>query len=207
MARQQGSRTGRTRGSWTPRIVGIGAVVLIAGGGSAAYVIGTQAPAAPHPPQLPTRVQSVQTVGIVGQVPGDSGHGAAPRLLTRSGGGLSFDPIPASELAAGNPEWTADTMAGGTLVFIYAPDGKCLASTGRRRAPALSVQRCDLGRDQRWRRVNGTVESGGHQYGQYRNLDSGRCLATSGISGSLAALVPCDPAAPTSQLVSFWWAA
>jgi hypothetical protein len=200
-------------------MIGIGAVVLIAGGGSTAYVIGTHAPAARHTRQLPTRVQSVQTVGIVGEAPTTSGGGTSPRLLATSPSGLRFDPIPAADLEQGNPEWTADTMAGGTFVFIYAPSGQCLASTGRRQHPALSLRRCNLGPDQRWQRVNAAVKSAGHEYGQYRNLASGRCLATgdttdnttegvaAGAEGNLAALVGCDPAGPPNQLVSFWWAA
>jgi hypothetical protein len=211
MPRQHSARAGRrTQGSWTPRIAGLSAAVLVAGGGAIAYSVASPG-AGHHPDPLPMRVQSVQTVGIIAR-PAPAGPA---RLLTDSPSGLAFGPIPAAEQDQGDPQWTADTMVGGTYIFIYAPDGMCLAAVRRRHRQVLALKRCDLGRDQRWQRVGGTSMSAGHEYGQYRDLGSDRCL-TAGATGSTAAdtaagLTPCAPAAPASararQLVSFWWAA
>jgi hypothetical protein len=198
----------RTRGSWTPRIIGIGAVVLVAVFGAVAYLVASPARAARHSEQLSTRVQSFQTVGLVGQV--QAGQHPAQRLLGVSGARLTFGPMPPASLPQGNPQWTADTMVGGTYVFIYAPSGQCLAVTSGQR-PVVTLQRCDLGAGQRWQRVTGGVQADGHEYDQYRNLASGQCLTTgSALSGNgrdAAGLAVCARTAATRQLVSFWWSA
>jgi Ricin-type beta-trefoil lectin domain-like len=197
----------RTRGSWTPRIIGIGAVVLVAVFGAIVYSVASPARAARHSAQLSTRVQFLQIVGLIGQVP--AGPHAVPRMLDVSAADPAFGPMPPASMPQGDPQWTADTMVGGTYVFIYAPSGRCLSVTGPR--PALTVQRCDLGAGQRWQRVNDTVQSGGHEYNQYRNLASGQCLTTGGaLRGSAldaAGLAVCARRAPARQLVSFWWSA
>jgi Ricin-type beta-trefoil lectin domain-like len=196
----------RTRGSWTPRIIGIGAVVLVAIFGAIVYLVASPARASRHPEQLSTRVQSFQTVGLVGQIP--AGHSTALRLLGISNTSLAFGPMPPTSLPQGDPQWTADTMVGGTYVFIYAPSGKCLAATGQ--GATLSLQRCDLGAGQRWQRASGGVQSGGHEYDQYRNLASGQCLATGSTrrgGRAAAGLAVCARQVPARQLVSFWWSA
>ena len=203
MPRPRAAATRRTRGSWIPRIIGIGAVVLVAVGGAVAYLIVSPADASRHSEQLSTRVQFVQTVGIVGQAPGQVGADSALRLLTDSPGGLQFGPMPPAAMAQGDPQWTTDTMAGGTYVFIYAPSGQCLSSAGSQGRPVLALRRCDVGAEQRWQRVYGTVQADGHEYGQYRNLASGRCLATgsapAGRPDDPAALVQCARRAPARQ--------
>jgi hypothetical protein len=201
MARQHSTRSGRTRGSWTPRFAGISAAVLVTAGGVTAYLVASPAHASRGTQQLPTRVQSVQTVGIVARASGSSSGG----LLANSGVGLRFGALTAADLVQGNPQWTADTMTGGTFVFIYVPDGLCLASTTQRRRPALILRRCDLQADQRWQRSGGSVPSDGHVYDQYRDLGSGRCLAVG--AGQAAELAPCESTASPRQLFSFWWAA
>jgi hypothetical protein len=202
MPRQLTTSSGRTRGSWTPRLAGIGAAVLVASGGVVAYLIASPAHAARRIEQLPTKVASVQTVGIVAQP-----HGRA-RLLRPSGGGLRWAALPAGVTQSqGDPQWTADSMVGGTMVFIYVPSGQCLASVPHKhRAAVLALRRCDLGTAQRWQGVGG-AQAG--QAGQYRNLDSGRCLTVGGTgqAGSPALLAPCASGTAASQLVSFWWGA
>lgn len=203
MPRQVSTSSGRTRGSWTPRLAGISAAVLVASGAVAAYLITSPAHAARRTEQLPTRVASVQTVGIVAQPNGRD------RLLHRSVDGLRWGAMPpAADRPQGDPQWTADTMAGGTLVFIYAPDGQCMAAVRRRHHVVVALRRCDLGADQRWERLGGTTASQ-RSNGQYRNLASGRCLMAggSGQPGSPAVLDPCASTAPGSQLISFWWGA
>jgi hypothetical protein len=183
-------------------------VVLVAVFGAVAYVVASPARAARHSGQLASRVHSVQTVGLVGQVP--AGHGTAQRQLRVSTAGPVFGPMPPASLAQGDPEWTADTMVGGTYVFIYAPRGQCLAMTSGQQ-PGLTLQHCDLGASQRWQRVGGGILTGGHEYNQYRNLASGQCLTTgralSGNAQDVAGLAVCARAAATRQLVSFWWSA
>ena len=203
MPRQLITSSGRTRGSWTPRLAGIGAAVLVASGGVAAYLVASPAHAARRIEQLPTRVASVQTVGIVAQP-----HGRA-RLLRPAGGGLRWAAMPsAADHPQGDPQWTADTMAGGTLVFIYVPSGQCLASVPRKHGPVLALRRCDLAAAQRWQQLGGN-RSSQRQNGQYRNLASRRCLMAAGTGqpGSPAVLAPCATSAPGSQLISFWWGA
>jgi hypothetical protein len=182
-------------------------VVLIAIFGAIAYLVASPASASRHPEHLSSRVLSVQTVGIVGQVPVGSG-GASLRLLAVTGGSLQFGPMPPADLEQGNPQWTADTMVGGTYIFIYAPSGKCLASTSRQ---VLTLQRCDLGPQQRWQRPARTVQSDGHVYGQYRNLGADRCLSTGAAlddqGDNSSALTACSKPARARQLMSFWWAA
>jgi hypothetical protein len=155
----------------------------------------------------------VQIVGLVAQVPTPGGDNS-PRMLTASSGGLQFSAMPPATLPQGNPQWTTDTMVGGTYVFIYAPTGQCLAAPGLH--PALSLRRCNLRADQRWQRVPGAVPLDGHEYSEYRNLATGSCLSagnptpeTAGTDASVnaAVLSPCDRAEPPGQLISFWWAA
>lgn len=203
MPRQLTTSSGRTRGSWIPRLAGIGAAVLVASGGVAAYLVASPAHAARHIEQLPTRVASVQTVGIVAQP-----HGRA-RLLRPASGDLRWRAMPqGASQTQGDPQWTADTMVGGTMVFIYVPSGRCLASVARKHGPVLALRRCDLGAAQRWQQLGG-AQACQQPSGQYRNLSSGRCLSVggSGQPGSPAVLVPCAASATGSQLISFWWGA
>lgn len=200
----------RTRGSWTPRIVGIGAAVLVACGAAIVYAIASPAGTARHAEQRSSRVSAVQTVGIIGQAGGTAGTASAMRMLSAQGGRLLFAPVPASVQRQGDPQWTVDTMADGTYIFIYAPTASCLAAAGRPGPVRLALRRCDLGPEQRWHQAGGTLAASSHQYAQYRNLGSGRCLATaSGAAGSDVpgppVLEACAAAAPEDQLISFFW--
>src|SRR5215471_17380462 len=111
----------RTEGSWTPRLAGIGGIVVLAGAVLAVY-LGTahgQAPAAPahhKPPPLASKVTSVQTVGLVDFGVYDDNDGNAwqndtddhPLMLLKTGSTISFVRIPRSMIVSGTPEWTAD---------------------------------------------------------------------------------------------------
>ena len=207
MTRPHAAAPRRTRGSWTPRIVGIGVAVLVACGAAIVYAIASPAGAARHAQQLSGRVSGVQTVGIIGQAGGTVGAASAMRMLSAQGGTLLFAPVPASVQPEGDPQWTVDTMADGTFIFIYAPTGSCLAAPGPAR---VALRRCDLRPDQRWRHAGATQEASSHVYAQYRNLGTGRCLATAaGAAGAGVpappALVACNTAAPERQLISFFW--
>jgi hypothetical protein len=210
MAGQRGSRARRTRGSWTPRIIGIVVAAVLAAGAVAVYLSTASQPASQAVQRLADKVRTVQTVGLIDQGP-PSGASAGPRLLRVSSRGLEFSPLTPSERAAGNPQWTADHMANGGYIFIYVPDGRCLTSAGTPARALLRLRHCDLGADQRWAAVRGSVRAGGHVFAQYRSLSSGRCLAAGGAATGQAdlpaELARCAPARPWQQLVSFWWAA
>lgn len=182
----------------------------MAGAGAIAYSVASSAEASRHPSQLSTQVQSVQTVGIIGQAGQRLTDTEGLRQLVSSAAGLQFGPMPPASLVQGDPQWSADTMTGGTFVFIYAPDGKCLAAVTRQGHPVLALRRCNLGAGQRWQRFNSAVTAGGHLYGQYRNLGTGRCLAAAAAPAAgpgPPALAPCAAAPATRQLISLWWAA
>lgn len=185
-------------------------MLFLAGAGAIAYSVASSAEASRHASRLPSQVLSVQTVGIIGQVgpsvTGQAGH----RQLAGSAAGPRFVKMPPASLVQGDPQWSADTMAGGTFVFIYAPDGRCLAAATRQGHPVLALSRCNLGAGQRWQRFNAAVAADGHLYGQYRNLGAGRCLTAPGAADARsgpAALAPCAAAPATRQLISLWWAA
>lgn len=208
----------RTKGSWTPRLAGIGAIVVLAGGVLAVY-LGTahgQAPGTPahhRPPPLASKVTSVQTAGLVDFGVYDDNDGDAwqkdtddhPMMLLKQGSAISFVLIPHSEILSGTPEWTADQLTGGGDIFIYVPTGQCLtaASGGR-----LSLSRCDLAADQRWRQLNSQVITA-EPIAQYANVSSGTCL-TAPRSPGPAVMASC--AHPhtrpfKSQEIAFWWSA
>jgi hypothetical protein len=135
MPGQRSTGARRARGSWLPRLVGIAIVVLLAGGGVLAYLLAAKPPAPVHVARLPTRVLSVQTVGLVVPGPPAAGGNNALEMLLDSRAGLAFAPVPPSSLVTGDPEWTADQMAGGTYIFIYIPSGQCLGSAAGRHLP------------------------------------------------------------------------
>jgi len=210
MPGQRRSAGSRSRGSWLPRLAGFGAIVVLAGGGTAAYLIAFH-PAKPHHTVvLPRKVLGYQTVGIIG-VPaeGGSASGKLVQLLSPEQG-PTFTPVMPSEQVTGMPEWTADQMAGGTFIFIYLPTGsQCLASTGPARQPVVAVEHCDLGRpQQRWRRLSGSLKSNGHAFYQFENAASEKCLTQEPASGGLSVgvgLETCDPSRPMTQMLAFWW--
>lgn len=206
----------RTRGSWTPRLAGIGVIVALAGGGLAFY-LGTahgQAPAVPahhRPSPLASTVASVQTVGLVDFGVYDDGDGWRndsddhPMMLLKVGAAINFARIPPTEVVSGTPEWTADQLTDGGDIFIYIPTGQCLtaASGGK-----LILSRCDLAADQRWRTLTSEVILT-EPIAQYANLGTGRCLTAPRRPG-LALMTTC--ANPhfkrfKSQEIAFWWSA
>ena len=213
MPGQQSGGRRRTRGSWTPRIIGISAVVLLAAGAAVAALV-AGAPVGGHGPARSARVVSVQTAGLVN--PGPPGATDAPEMLLSSPAGLAFGPVPRRQLTSGNPQWTADAMAGGSYIFIYAPDGRCLAAARSN----LVLRRCDLRRSQRWRGVHGGVRTEGHYFRQFSNLAVGGCIAAGGAlpaagpGDRAAALAPCAPGGSAGpggaartwrQLLGLWW--
>jgi hypothetical protein len=195
-----------------PRLTGISVVVLLAAGGVTAYLLASRPPVTAHKAPLPTKVLALQTVGLVVSGPSATSSGTAvPQMLLDSPAGLAFGPVPQSILVTGNPEWTADQMAGGTYIFIYIPSGRCLGSAASRPAPELALQRCNLGPGQRWRPEHPAIAVAGRSYQKFSNLSTGTCMSAgtarpaAGPADDAAELAPCSAVPPWRQLVSFWW--
>src|ERR1700733_4075066 len=106
MPRPHAAATRRTRGSWTPRIVGITAAVVAAFAGAIIYAVASPAGTGHRGGALSGRVRSVQTVGIISQVGGTVGEASALRMLSvpPRGKSLVFAAIPAADLPQGNPQ-------------------------------------------------------------------------------------------------------
>jgi len=206
MPGQRSSASRRSRGSWRPRLAGLGVVLLLAGAAVTAYLVSFH-PAAHS--RLPTRVVSTQDVGLIAEVP-PSGS-AAMRLLQLlgSGGTPQFQAIGQAAEQNGAPQWTADLMGGNSYIFIFLPTGRCLAVARQHGRAVLVLQHCNLSATQRWRRTNATASSQGHAFHQYANLGDSRCLAAAGQQPGAAlgaAVQACSPSAPARQLIAFWWA-
>jgi hypothetical protein len=198
----------RARGSWLPRLAGIGVVVVLAAAGVTAYLLLLRPVARHEPVRLPTKVQSFQSVGLVARdaLPGSS-TGQLLQLLG-PGGSPQFNPLSETQQQAGSPQWTADLMQGDSYIFIFLPTGQCLTANGKRGQPEVTLEHCNLSAAQRWRRTNATAQSQGHDFYQYANLGDSACLTESGeLSGQVygAALEACQAPAPPDQLIAFWW--
>jgi hypothetical protein len=187
----------RVRGSWAARLTGAGLAVLLAGAGVVTYLVVDGNHANQDGSELPTRVLSTQAVGLVNPGPaGAASASAASDMLLATGAGLSF-----SDNSQAGSNWTADQMAGGTIIFIYLPDGHCL---GPSRGAGLSLQRCNLQAGQRWLQRHPVTGASGLQYWQLRNLSDGRCLTAAGTgSGATSArLEHCQASPGWQQLIA-----
>lgn len=205
MPGQRATASPHARESWRPRLAGIGVVVLLAAGGVTAYLLAMH-PGSAHPAAtLPTKVITSTTVGLI-TVTAQPGRSSQLLELLGPQGTPQFSPLNAAQAAQGSPQWTADEMAGGTYIFILLGSGECLTG-GNARQPALTLQHCDLGIHQRWRREGSPVVSQGHDFYQYSNLGDGACLAQGNVlPGPVydASLAQCAQSAPAGQLIAFW---
>src|SRR5579875_3298605 len=171
---------GASRGSWIPRLAGIGVVVLLACAGTAVYLAhartargsGTRS----HPsttPSVQARVLSTQPAGIADPgPPGRGGTAAAPELLLASGTGLRFSPASQTRPPPGFPEWTVDQMQDGGYTIIYISTGQCLAAPAGA-ADGVVLERCDLGSRQRWLREYQARGAASRSYWLMRNAATG----------------------------------
>ncbi len=119
-----------------------------------------------------------------------------------------FSPLNAAQVAVGSPQWTADLMGGDTYIFIFLATDTCLTAVGPSSDLAMALQHCNLGRQQRWRRVDSAVIAAGHDYYQYANSADGQCLTMTGLlaDGDYGTGIrPCAATQPASQLIAFWW--
>ncbi len=199
----------RTRGSWLPRLGGLGVIVVLAVGGATAYIVEFHPLQAAGPAPLPSRVASTQTVGLIAEPALRPGSGALIQLLSPERSPV-FAPVGISQQQNGQPQWIADLMTGGGYIFIYLPTSQCLTSAGTGASARLTVQRCDLSPRQRWRQLGAGVDQAGHDFYQFANLASGKCIAQLGAAasqGGKAGLTGCNSAQPASQLLAFWWTA
>jgi hypothetical protein len=204
----QGRTVGRrARGSWLPRLAGIGLIVVLVAGAVTGYLLTVHPFGAPAA-TLPTRVVSDQTVGLVAA---DSQPGSADALvqLLERQGTPEFTSVSQAEAQSGSGQWTADLMAGNSYIFIFLPSNKCLGATGTAEHPRLVLQHCDLRSNQRWRRRGPGTLAQGHTFYPYANMADGACLTEgSELSGPAraAGLAACSAAAASDQVRAFWWA-
>lgn len=167
----------RVRGSWAARLTGAGLAILLAGVGVAAYLIVGGNRASQDASELPTRVLGTQAVGLVNPGPaGPSSASPASDMLLATGAGLVF-----SDNGQAGSNWTADQMAGGTVIFIYLPDGRCLGSS---RGSGVALQACNLQAGQRWVQRHPVTGADGLQYWQLHNLSDERCLTAVAAAGA-----------------------
>jgi Ricin-type beta-trefoil lectin domain-like len=195
------SARSRSRGSWAPRLAGTGFALLLAVAGVAAYLIVGGAHGSKDASVLPTRVMGTQAVGIVNGGPASQAN-PAPEALVAPHSDLVF-----TVNGPAGVQWTSDEMAGGTYIFIYLPNGLCLAALQvPHAAAAVTLERCDLQADQRWLRQQPSVSPNGLDYWQLRNMADGRCLAAgTAISKgeSPAQLARCQASPGWRQQIAF----
>jgi len=202
----------RAKGSWAPRLAGVAVIVVVAGGIFGVYLGMSHgrhdaAPSRRHKTALSGKVVSVQTVGIIDFGPYASTGGSLrnpgdrPLMLMMNGSSVDFVGIPARELTAGTPQWTADQMSDGSDIFIYVPTGKCLSPLGTQ----LRLTHCNLSLAQRWKTLHSQVMLG-QAIAQYANAQTGACLTAPARPGP-AKLAPCGQMHSRTQEIAFWWSA
>jgi|GEM_PF-792436 len=214
-------RPHRAKGSWIPRLAGVGVVVVLTAGGVGFYLSSQHpapAPARKQHAALSSKVVKAQTVGIVDFGPDDDkdafNHDPDdhPLMLRPTSAGLDFVVISTFELASGTPLWTANQMADGSEIFIYTPTGRCLAAA--RGSRSVTLTRCNLGLSQRWRPLHATVTLG-QAIAAYANELTGDCLTAppppasdhGPASPGPATMAACGPARDKTQEIAFWWSA
>ena len=211
MAGRRSARPYRTKGSWVPRLAGVGTVTVLALAGLVVYLATTH-----HQHQatqkgngraaLSSRVLKAQNVGIV-DFGSKEDH---PLMLLPQAGRVRFVAIPASGLAAptsgggGVPAWTDNQMADGSDIFIYTPKGECL-SAGQASA-VVRLAHCDLSPTQRWRPIDAATAHG-QAIAKYANAKTGLCLTAPPKNPGPARLAKCGPPGQKTQEIAFWWTA
>ncbi|HUJ06345.1 MAG TPA: hypothetical protein VLX31_09600 [Streptosporangiaceae bacterium] len=215
------TRPRRAKGSWIPRLTGLGIVVVLAAGGLTAYLASQHPAPSPRrhrPAALSSKIVRAQTVGIIDFGPDDDGDPFAndpddhPLMLEPTRTGLEFATISRAEMTNGTPLWTANLMGDGSEIFIYTPNGLCLAAG--RQAGQVVLARCNLGLGQRWR-ARHAVTVLGQAIAAYANAETGGCLtapapAPEKVNKSRpgpARLAACGPARDKTQEIAFWWSA
>ncbi|HEY7323468.1 MAG TPA: hypothetical protein VH520_01475 [Streptosporangiaceae bacterium] len=186
------------------RLTGISVILVLAAGGVAAYLITTHPTLLHSAAPLSTKVVSNETIGLVAQ---NVLHGSPQLLQLRGPGGIpQFSAVTPAEEQTGSGQWTADQMGDGSYIFIFVPSGTCLTAVGK---ATLALRHCDLQPNQRWRRAGRAVLAQGHDFYQYANLSTSKCMTElSELPGPSwkAQLEKCSLSSQTNQLIAFWWA-
>ncbi|HYS31839.1 MAG TPA: hypothetical protein VEM58_06230 [Streptosporangiaceae bacterium] len=204
------ARPHRSKGSWIPRLAGVGVVALIAAGGLVGYLLSAHhvAPRKHRHTVLSSRVLKKETVGIIDFGPDDDHDAFArdaddhPLMLQPGQGRLEFVAIPAAELTAGVPVWTANQMSDGSDIFIYTATGQCLSD--KHPSDVLRLAHCDLGLSQRWRPLDATTALQ-QEFAKYANAKTGLCLTAPSKHPGPATLQRCGPPRLKNQEIAFWW--
>jgi hypothetical protein len=218
MSGSMGGYPRRARGSRIPRLTGVAIVVVVAAGGLTAYLASHHAPApraARHHAALSSKVLKAESVGVIDFGPDDDGdafqHDADdhPLMLQPTRSGLYFVTISRSELSHGNPLWTVNQMGDHSVIFVYAPSGRCL--TAARSSHLVRLERCNLKPSQRWRATNPLTELG-QAFAAYASELTGDCLTApqpptekEPANPGRALLTPCGPVRDKRQEIAFWW--
>jgi hypothetical protein len=208
MPGQRSAMGSRARGSRLSRLTGITVILVLAGGGTAGYLMTVHPKPVHHTVPLPTKVVSVQTVGLVAQNAQPGSSGQLVQLLGPAAA-PQFTPISPAQQQSGTGQWTADLMADNTYIFIFVPTGSCLTAVGPPGKAALMLRHCNLQASQRWRRTGAAVVSQGHDFYQYASMGSRSCLTeASRRAGPVwtASMSACSSPGPMNQLIAFWWA-
>ncbi|MFI5934717.1 RICIN domain-containing protein [Actinoplanes sp. NPDC051494] len=77
-----------------------------------------------------------------------------------------------------NQKWTLQFISGTSYYLKNKATGKCLDANSANKAYTLS---CNGGTNQRWRRV---YPGSGQAYGQWINIQTGKCLTGSNLTGT-----------------------
>jgi hypothetical protein len=125
-----------------------------------------------------------------------------PLMLQPGRGGLEFIRIPAAELTAGVPVWTADHMSDGSYIFIFTATGQCLSASAH--SDKVALAHCDLGLGQGWRPVDAATAFG-QAYAKYASARSGLCLTAPDAHPGQATLRKCGSVKRKAQEITFWW--
>jgi hypothetical protein len=187
--------------------------VVLAGGVLAIYLAtsGQQSPPSTSKPAHHAghalKVVKAQTIGVIDFGPADNGDPSnnpttRALMLLPEDHKIDFVAIPRAVVTSGKAVWTANQMSDNSEIFIYVPNGKCLAGT---RGGRLTLTHCDLAPDQRWEPVHQVIVQG-QTIAQYKNADSGDCLTAPSQPG-LATTSPCGPSRSKTQEIAFWWSA
>jgi hypothetical protein len=218
MPGQRGISAGRSRGSWAIRIAGIALVVLAAAIVASVLVFnkGTAGARAHPAAPLPTNVVSPPlTVALVNPGPPPQRNSRpGSEMLQESATGLAFAATGGAGQAS-SQDWTADQMGGGTYIFIYVPDGRCLTAMASPGAPGAAgaagaaLARCNLGLSQRWRHQYLGIDATGQGAWQLSSAADRLCLTA--VTPSLGsqpgesgvALRGCGASAAWRQMISF----
>jgi Ricin-type beta-trefoil lectin domain-like len=183
--------------------------VVLAGIAAVTYAVMFHSASPTPSAALPTRVVTVDTVGLAGYAASPGARSGELVQLLAQQARLGFFDVSAAENASGEAPWTVNLLSGGTYIFIDPSTGQCLAAEGTAQRPALAVRHCEESSpQQRWERAGTLMVQTGHDFYELENVGDGKCISQTGVPGDpgSAGLASCQTAShPTSELLAFWW--